>query len=92
MRPNSLRRILALLAFLLVLPVIALAGQFKVTRVYDGDTIKAQGHDIEVKVRLVGIDAAETPREKPFWGFPVRKDYWIFTFLSRRSIFLLSFN
>ena len=57
MRQNSFRTVSLLLAFLLMLPVAALVGQFKVTRVYDGDTIKAQGHDIEIKVRLVGIDA-----------------------------------
>jgi len=44
---------------LLILPNIVLAGQFKVVRVYEGDTVKAVGHDIEIKVRLVGIDAPE---------------------------------
>ena len=34
-------------------------GTFKVVRVYDGDSFKAVGHDIEIKVRLVGIDAPE---------------------------------
>jgi endonuclease YncB( thermonuclease family) len=40
------------------------AGQFKVTRVCDGDTIKAKGHDIEIMVRLVGIDAPEISHRK----------------------------
>ena len=61
---------LFLVTFLLVLPTISLAGQFKVTRVYDGDTVKAIGHDIEIKVRLVGIDAPETSRKKRGPGQP----------------------
>ena len=50
-------------AFLLILPTLSLAGQFKVTKVYDGDTLKARGSDIEIKVRLVGIDTPEIPRK-----------------------------
>ena len=47
------------------------SGQiFKVIRVYDGDTIKAVGHDIEIKVRLVGIDAPETSKGKRKPGQP----------------------
>ena len=45
-------------------PTISFADQFKVTRVYDGDTIKAEADGAEVKVRLVGIDAPETCEEK----------------------------
>jgi len=59
-----------LFAYALVLTAISFAGQFKVTRVYDGDTIKAQGHDIEFKVRLVGIDAPESPKRKREPGQP----------------------
>ena len=55
---------------LLVLPSISVAGQFKVIRVYDGDTIKAKGYDIEIKVRLVGIDAPETSKKKGSPGQP----------------------
>ena len=44
---------------LLIAPFISLAGQFKVTRVYDGDTIMAEGHDITLYVLLAGIDAPE---------------------------------
>ena len=49
---------------LFLFPILSFAGQFKVTRVYDGDTLKAAGHDIEIKVRLVGIDAPETGKKK----------------------------
>jgi micrococcal nuclease len=49
------------------------AGQFKVTRVYDGDTFKASGHDIEIKVRLVGIDAPEIAKGKRKSGQPFSK-------------------
>jgi micrococcal nuclease len=51
-------------------PKTSSAGLFKVVRVYDGDTIKAVGHDIEIKVRLVGIDAPETSKGKRQTGQP----------------------
>ncbi len=53
-----------LITFLLILPALSLAGQFKVIRVYDGDTLKAEGYDIEIKVRLVGVDTPETSKRK----------------------------
>jgi len=65
-----LKTIIALIPFLLFLPALSLAGQFKVTRVYDGDTVKAQGHDITIKVRLAGIDAPETSKQKGSPGQP----------------------
>ena len=44
---------------LLVCSSPAMPGQFKVTTVYDGDTIMAEGHDIVIYVLLAGIDAPE---------------------------------
>lgn len=55
---------------LILLPALVLAGQFKVTRVYDGDTVKAIGHDITIKIRLVGIDAPEISHGKRQPGQP----------------------
>ena len=54
------------IAFLFIFPTFSFAGQFKVTHVYDGDTLIAEGHDIEIKVRLAGIDAPETPMREPY--------------------------
>jgi endonuclease YncB( thermonuclease family) len=71
---KSLKIALFLINCLLILPTLSLAGEFKVTRVYDGDTIKAQGHDIEIKVRLVGIDAPETSRKKREPGQPYSQE------------------
>ena len=59
-----------LLLLLLLVPGELPAGQFKITRVYDGDTVKAEGQDIEIKIRLVGIDAPETSRKKHEPGQP----------------------
>jgi endonuclease YncB( thermonuclease family) len=67
---NLARIILILFCFLLFYPAISAAGQFKVVRVYDGDTLKAVGHDIEIKIRLVGIDAPETKKGKRKPGQP----------------------
>jgi len=65
-----LKIILFLIASLLLLATSSFAGQFKVTRVYDGDTIKAEGHDTIIKVRLLGIDAPETSKKKREPGQP----------------------
>ncbi len=59
-----------LVIFLLLFPVLSYAGQFTVVKVSDGDTVRAQGHDIEIKVRLAGIDAPETGRKKRDPGQP----------------------
>jgi len=37
----------------------SLAGHFKVTKIYDGDTIMAEGHDVIIYVLLAGVDAPE---------------------------------
>ncbi len=59
-----------LFCFMFFYPAISSAEQFKVVRVYDGDTLKAIGHDIEINVRLVGIDAPETKKGKRKPGQP----------------------
>ncbi len=56
--------------FLLAVSVNSLAGQFKVTRVTDGDTIKISGNGSKITIRLVGIDAAETSKKKNQPGQP----------------------
>jgi endonuclease YncB( thermonuclease family) len=67
MRIRPMRRACRILSipvvFLLLLPTVSTAGQFKVIRVYDGNIINAKGSDIEIKVRLAGIDTPETPRK-----------------------------
>ena len=60
----------SLIVLILIIPSISPAGQFKVTRVYDGDTVKALGHDIEIKIRLVGIDTPEISKGKRGTGQP----------------------
>lgn len=56
---KSIKIISIIITCLLALPAVLLAGQFKVTKVYDGDTIMAEGHDIVIYVMLAGIDAPE---------------------------------
>jgi len=53
-----------------LLPLFSLAGQFRVTKVYDGYTVKAEGHDITIDIRLVGIDTPETAKGKRKSGQP----------------------
>ncbi len=49
-----------LVTILVVFITTAQAGEFKVVKIYDGDSFAAIGHDIEIKVRLMTIDAPET--------------------------------
>ena len=38
--------------------------QFKVTKIFDGDTIQAEGFGLKFKIRLVGIDTPELGKKK----------------------------
>ncbi len=68
---NRLKITLSLFLLLSFLPTLSLAGEFKVTRVYDGDTILViRDRTVTRKVRLVGIDAPETSRKKYEPGQP----------------------
>ena len=49
----------ALFIILLALPAFASASQFRITQVYDGDTVKAETADTVIYILLVGIDAPE---------------------------------
>jgi micrococcal nuclease len=65
---------ISIIAFLVFLfPLGAHAGLFKVIWVFDGDTFKAEGHDIEIIVRFLAIDSPEISYKKgepsqPFSG------------------------
>ena len=50
---------LFLIVVILIFPVIVHSGQFKCTRVTDGDTITVVTDGQKVTIRLVGIDAPE---------------------------------
>ncbi|MES0350248.1 MAG: hypothetical protein ABUK19_05975 [Desulfobacteria bacterium] len=58
------QKVVFLFIFLFAIVTTAHAGQYEVTWVYDGDTIKAQGPEGEIRVRLMGIDAPETSKKK----------------------------
>ena len=51
---NRYRSLLFLITFLFISPCLAPAAQFKVTSVYDGETIQAEERDLSFKVRLEG--------------------------------------
>ena len=61
---------LVLIVAIFIFPVIVLAGQFKCTRVTDGDTITVVTDGQKVTIRLVGIDAPEKSRKKHEPGQP----------------------
>jgi len=59
-----------LFLIIVIIPFSSIAGQFRITKVLDGDTVKTGGLNIEIKVRLVGIDAPETSKSKRTPGQP----------------------
>ena len=61
---------LFLIVTLLVLPTLVLAGEYKVTRVIDGDTLVVSRGSVKLTIRLVGIDAPETSKKKHEPGQP----------------------
>jgi len=71
---KDLIMILILIISVFILPNPLLARQFKVIRVYNGDTIKAQGNGTVIKVRLAGIDAPECGILKRELGQPYSQD------------------
>jgi micrococcal nuclease len=70
---ESRRTLARVFALLVLFPAFALAGEFKVTRVIDGDSVIAVGHDVTIEVRLVGIDAPERSHKKNEPGQPSSK-------------------
>lgn len=69
---NSLSVFISLAVFnvFLALPFSSFGDEFKVVRVYDGDTIKVIENGKEITIRLVGIDAPEISRKKHLPGQP----------------------
>jgi endonuclease YncB( thermonuclease family) len=67
---NSIEIILLSVALFPIFQTLCLAAEYTVLRVYDGDTIKARGHYVEIKVRLAGIDAPETSKGRRKSGQP----------------------
>jgi micrococcal nuclease len=59
-----------LIVAIFIFPAIVLAGQFKCTRVTDGDTITVVTDGQKVTIRLVGIDAPEKSHGKHQPGQP----------------------
>jgi micrococcal nuclease len=67
---SRLKFLFVLFILLLILPLIVHAGQFKVIRVYDGDTVTVLENGKKTRVRLVGIDSPEMSRGKNKPGQP----------------------
>jgi endonuclease YncB( thermonuclease family) len=55
--------IIPLTIFVLVFSCLSFAEEFRVTMVYDGDTVKAETSDIVIYLMLVGIDAPEVSNQ-----------------------------
>lgn len=73
---KNFKTVTRVFVFSLLISSICLAENFKVTQVYDGDTINVVKDGKEIKVRLAGIDAPETSKKiqpkQPFSGLAAR--------------------
>ena len=63
-------KFISFLTVLVILPALSIADEFKVTSVYDGDTLTALDNGKKIRVRLVGIDSPEMSRGKHKPGQP----------------------
>ena len=73
-RIKGLYSIFILLAFLFTFPASSSADQYRVTKVYDGDTLKAEMSDSVIYIMLLGIDAPEVPSRIGIQGQPFAKE------------------
>jgi micrococcal nuclease len=64
MRPSLKLFITPIILSLLLIPALSAAEAFTVKHVDDGDTIICENRDITIRVRLAGINAPETGRNK----------------------------
>lgn len=71
---SSFNKIFISLTFVLVFSNLSIAAQFKVIRVYDGNTIKVARSGYAIKVRLIAIDAPETSKRKYQPGQPYSQE------------------
>jgi micrococcal nuclease len=70
---RKMRTVYILLALLLVFPMLAFAGQYKVVRVVDGDTIVIRYNGKYEKVRLLCVDTPESVHPDKKQNIPMGK-------------------
>ena len=70
---KSLKTAFFLIALLLTLPILVIAGQYKVIRVVDGDTIVVDYQGKHEKVRLLCVDTPESVHPDKKQNIPMGK-------------------
>lgn len=84
-----------LIASLLILPTLSTAAEWKVTRVYDGDTILVTRDRSDTRnVRLVGIDAPEKSRKKyePGQPYSQQAEEYLADLILDRTVFIINYD
>jgi micrococcal nuclease len=72
---------------------ISSGRQFKVVKVYDGDSILVQGLDLTLKIRMVGIDAPETGgRNNPGQPYSRKSHQYLSRLIANRSVTLKTYG
>jgi len=62
---NKFHKIISLpVSFLFIVPTLSLTSEFKLTRVYDGNTIEVGRSGYAIMVDLLGIEAPEESSDK----------------------------
>jgi endonuclease YncB( thermonuclease family) len=86
---------LPVILLLLLLPTSSLAGEFIVTRVYDGDTILVtRDRTGTKKVNLVGIDAPETSGEtyEPGQPYSRQSKKYLTSLVLNRTVTIITYD
>jgi endonuclease YncB( thermonuclease family) len=79
---------------LLFLPPTLYAGQYKVIRVHDGDTLTTISDGKEIKVRLVGVDAPELSIKSHLPGqpFSIKAKEYLASLVLNKSVAIKFYN
>ena len=70
---QTFKVIICLSIFFLLIPALCIAGQYRVTRVVDGDTIVVNYHGKYEKVRLLCVDTPESVHPDQIRNIPMGK-------------------
>ncbi len=91
---NRYSGVTVVVIFLLVFSANSLAGQFRVARVTDGDTVKVTNNDVKITIRLVGIDAPETSKKKnqPGQPFSRKSTKYLASLVLKKSVEVKSYG
>jgi endonuclease YncB( thermonuclease family) len=92
---KTLKAIIFFVTSLFIFPTHSIGGEWKVTRVYDGDTILVlRDHTVIRKVGLAGVDAPEPSQKKYQPGQPYNQQAkkYLASLVLNRTVSIISYD